>query len=123
MLALTAAVLVFCGRPLASRLRPVQENVRAAIAMKVAIEVDLGAEGEPRGTSRLLFEPRLDRSSFVVLDLRVPLGMLIEETDEGDIAVTGALPGTEYSAFGQVATGDLVRAVTAYEQVVGDAPM
>ena len=33
----------------------------------------------------------------------------------------GALPG--YGAIGQVEEGDLVRAVTAFASVVGDAPM
>ena len=35
--------------------------------------------------------------------------------------MTGALPG--YSAFEQVEQGDLLRAVTAYAAVAGDAPM
>ena len=90
---------------------------------KVAIEVDLGADGEPKGRSRLVFAPHRDRTTFVLLNLRVPLGMVIEETDEGLIEITGALPGTEYSAYDEVQPGDLVRAVTAYRDVVGDAAM
>ena len=35
--------------------------------------------------------------------------------------MTGALPG--YSAFEKVEQGDLLRAVTAYAAVAGDAPM
>ena len=82
-----------------------------AAASKVAIDVDLGANGEPKGTSRLFFKPLLPRSEFVLLNLRVPLGLLIEEQalepaagaaasgTGGTIGVTGALPG--FSAFGQ----------------------
>lgn len=114
---------------------------------KVTVDVDLGANGEPKGEQRLFFKPLLPRSEFVLLELRVPLGLLIEEQqlsspqqlllDElasggsapagaagggaGTILVTGALPG--YSAFNQVEKGDLLRAVTAYAAVAGDAPM
>ena len=34
---------------------------------------------------------------------------------------TGARPG--YGAFGRVQEGDIIRAVTAYSEVIGDAPM
>eukprot|EP00908_Phaeocystis_cordata_P017937 Transcript_29307.p1 GENE.Transcript_29307~~Transcript_29307.p1 ORF type:complete len:247 (-),score=79.18 Transcript_29307:347-1036(-) len=95
---------------------------------KIAIDVDLGSNGEPKGVSRLFFKPLLPRSEFVLLNLRVPLGLLIEEeaspgtvSKAGTIRVTGALPG--YSSFGQVEEGDLLRAVTAYAAVAGDAPM
>ena len=118
---------------------------------KVTVDVDLGPNGEPKGEQRLFFKPLLPRSEFVQLDLRVPLGLVIEERqlsspqqqliDElaaggsggptpagaaaggsvGTIEVTGALPG--YSAFEQVEQGDLLRAVTAYAAVAGDAPM
>ena len=114
---------------------------------KVMVDVDLGPNGEPKGEQRLFFKPLLPRSEFVLLELRVPLGLLIEEQqlsspqqlllDElasggsapagaagggaGTILVTGALPG--YSAFNQVEKGDLLRAVTAYAAVAGDAPM
>ena len=118
---------------------------------KVTIDVDLGPNGEPKGEQRLFFKPLLPRSEFVQLDLRVPLGLVIEERqlsspqqqliDElaaggsggptpagaaaggsvGTIEVTGALPG--YSAFEKVEQGDLLRAVTAYAAVAGDAPM
>ena len=90
---------------------------------QVAVEVDLGEGGEPKGISRLLFKPLLPRSEFLQVELRVPLGCLIEERENrgGTIAVTGALPG--YSAFGVVEEGDLVRALTAYAMVAGDAPM
>jgi len=88
---------------------------------KVAVEVDLGADGEPKGVSRLTFTPKLRRSQLLQVDLRVPLGMVIEETDRGDIIVTGALPG--YSAIKQVESGDLIRAVTAYREVLTGAPM
>ena len=56
---------------------------------RVSIEVDLGKDGEPAGTSRLNFTPQLERSDFLLLNLRVPLGMLIEETDDGAIVVDG----------------------------------
>ena len=118
---------------------------------KVTVDVDLGPNGEPKGEQRLFFKPLLPRSEFVQLDLRVPLGLVIEERqlsspqqqliDElaaggsggptpagaaaggsvGTIEVTGALPG--YSAFEKVEQGDLLRAVTAYAAVAGDAPM
>lgn len=89
---------------------------------KVALQVDLGDDGEPKGTCRLLFNPLLARSELLVLDdLRVPLGMVIEEMDDGTIVAKGALPG--YSANGFVEDGDLIRAVTAYRKVVADAPM
>jgi len=94
----------------------------ADLSRRVALEVDLGVDGEPKGTCRLIFTPLLERSNLIVLDeLRVPLGMLIEEADDGRIVVTGALPG--YSAIGRIEPGDLIRAVTAYRGVVADAPM
>ena len=77
---------------------------------RVAIEVDLGKDGEPAGVSRLNFIPQLDRSDFLLLNLRVPLGMLIEETDDGAILVTGAMPG--YSSDGAVESGDVCAAVS-----------
>ena len=90
-------------------------------AGKVAVEIDLGEDGEPKGVSRLTFTPKLRRSQLLQVDLRVPLGMVIEETKDGDILVTGALPG--YSAIKQVEPGDLIRAVTAYREVLTGAPM
>ena len=87
----------------------------------VSLEVDLGKNGEPAGRSRLQFTPLLERSEFILVNLRVPLGMLIEETDEGTIVVDGAMPG--YSSDGQVEPGDIIRAVTAYRQVLAGAPM
>ena len=87
----------------------------------VAISVDLGKDGEPSGVSRLLFKPKLARSELLLLNLRFPLGLVIEETDEGDIVINGALPG--YGANGQVEVGDTIRAVTAYREVVAGAPM
>lgn len=92
---------------------------RPALA-KAAVEVDLGPDGEPAGVCRLLFSPLLERSTLSTLDLRVPLGLRIEETG-GRIVVQGALPG--YSADGHVEPGDVLRAVTAYREVVAGAPM
>ena len=87
-----------------------------------AVTVDLGPDGEPKGRSQLKFRPMLDRSDLILIDeLRVPLGMVIEEADDGSIVVQGALPG--YSANGVVEPGDLIRAVTAYREVIADAPM
>lgn len=94
---------------------------RLALRDKLAVEVDLGAEGEPKGVSRLSFVPTMARSRLVVVDLRVPLGMLIEERDDGRIEVTGALPG--YSAIKEVRQGDVLRAVTGYRMVMAGAPM
>lgn len=85
-------------------------------AERFGVDVDLGKEGEPPGVSRLLFQPLLARSDLLQLQLRVPLGLVIEER-RGDgggattIAVTGCLPG--YSAISQVEVGDLVRGATA----------
>lgn len=99
----------------------------AAGGGRVVVEVDLGKEGEPAGVQRLTFTPKMSRSNFILLDLKVPLGMLIEETDDGDILVDGAMPG--YSAAGAmgepdlVLPGDIVRAVTAYRQILAGAPM
>ena len=87
----------------------------------MVVDIDLGENGEPAGVSRISFKPLLPRSDFILLELRVPLGLLIEESDDARIVVTDALPG--YSAIKQVEKGDLVRAVTAYAQVAGSAPM
>ena len=46
---------------------------------KVMVDVDLGPNGEPKGEQRLFFKALLPRSEFVLLDLRVPLGLIIEE--------------------------------------------
>ena len=83
-------------------------TARMPISDRVGIDVDLGDDGEPRGITRLYFKPRLPRSELIRLQLRVPLGLVIEEDEtNGDIVVTGALPG--YSSFGQVEPGDLLR--------------
>ena len=101
--------------------------VAAMASERVVLEVDLGKAGEPAGRQRLTFQPKLARSDFILLDLKVPLGMLIEETEGGDIVVEGALPG--YSSAGGdgepdlVQPGDLIRAVTAYRKVLAGAPM
>lgn len=97
-------------------------TARMPISDRVGIDVDLGDDGEPRGITRLYFKPRLPRSELIRLQLRVPLGLVIEEDEtNGDIVVTGALPG--YSSFGQVEPGDLLRALTCYAEVVAGAPM
>ena len=88
---------------------------------KFAIDVDLGDDGEPPGICRLLFKPLLPRSELLQLQLRVPLGLLIEESSASTIVVTGALP--EFSAISQVEPGDLVRGITAYREVISGAPM
>ena len=88
------------GRPLqlhASAPRRAPPPVARA-GSRVTVEVDLGREGEPAGLQKLSFSPKLDRSDFVLLELALPLGMLIEETAGGDIVVNGAMPG--YSAAG-----------------------
>ena len=104
--------------------RPWRQRSSAIVCQqsgRVALSVDLGKDGEPAGVSRLLFTPKLERSDLLVLNLRVPLGLVIEETDEGEIVCNGALPG--YGANGQVEVGDLIRAVTAYREIVAGAPM
>ena len=93
---------------------------------QVGVDIDLGTDGEPKGVSRIYLKPLLPRSEFLLLELRVPLGLLIEESEGVDgapstIQVTGALP--EFSAIKQVEVGDLVRAVSGYSMVAGDAPM
>lgn len=96
--------------------------VRAPIVDKVCVEVDLGDDGEPKGLTRLFFRRLLPRSELLQLQLRVPLGLLIEENEEtGHIVVTGALPG--YGALGQVEAGDVIRALSCYAEVVSGAPM
>lgn len=96
--------------------------VRAPIVDKVCVEVDLGDDGEPKGLTRLFFRRLLPRSELLQLQLRVPLGLLIEENEEtGHIVVTGALPG--YGALGQVEVGDVIRALSCYAEVVSGAPM
>lgn len=90
------------------------------------LTVDLGKDGEPKGQTSVVFKPLMSRSVFVQVDLRVPLGLVIEETEQdhpypGRVMVTGALPG--YSAIGQVEVGDYVRGLTAYRQVMTGAPM
>ena len=87
---------------------------------KVAIDIDLGPNGQPKGLSRILFKPLLNSSEFLVVNLTAPLGLVIEERNSVIVA-TGALPG--YGAFGRVQEGDIIRAVTAYSEVIGDAPM
>ena len=98
----------------------------AAVGKKVRLTVDLGKDGEPKGETSVVFTPLLPRSVFVQVDLRVPLGMVIEETEKDDpypgrVIVTGALPG--YSANGKVLAGDFVRGVTAYRTIMAGAPM
>lgn len=100
---------------------PAPRRALARGASKVAVTVDLGPTGEPKGAQRLTFKPLLPRSVFVQLELRVPLGLVIEETEAGTIVVTGALPG--YASAGQVEVGDQLRALTAYREVIGGAPM
>ena len=91
---------------------------------RVQLTVDLGRNGEPAGPSNVVFTPILPRSTFLQLDLKVPLGMNIEVGEEddlypGSVRVTGALPG--YSAAGEdgVQAGDFIRGVTAYRSVMG----
>jgi hypothetical protein len=98
----------------------------AAAGAKVRLTLDLGKDGEPKGETSVVFTPLLSRSVFVQVDLRVPLGMVIEETEKDDpfpgrVIVTGALPG--YSANGKVLAGDFVRGVTAYRTIMTGAPM
>lgn len=85
--------------------------------------VDLGKDGAPPGRNRIFLRPSVPRSELHVLQLRVPLGLLIEETTDhgGAVVVSGALPG--FSALGAVEVGDVVRGVTAYAPVLAGAPM
>ena len=87
---------------------------------QVALNIDLGLDGEPKGITRIFFKPQLARSELSVVECRVPLGLLIEQRNN-TIVVTGALPG--YSAIHQAFPGDILRAVTAYAEVVSGAPM
>ena len=63
---------------------------------KLAVEVDLGVEGEPKGPTRLNFAPLLPRSRLMLAELRVPLGMVGLRTrptqDCGASALLGSLP-------------------------------
>lgn len=95
------------------------------------IEVDLGPEGDPKGLTSIKLDPLLKRSKFLVVQLGLPLGMLIEVEDDGAgsaagnwyqktrVVITDALPG--YSAHGTVQKGDLLRAMTAYRVVKAQA--
>ena len=60
---------------------------------KVAIAIDLGPDGEPAGVQQIVFTPLNASGELFSVDLRVPLGLVIEEDDEGRIVATGALPG------------------------------
>lgn len=123
-LAARAATAVDDNRPLAPPPPPPPEEVE-----KVAVEVDLGAGGEPAGVSTLSFRPLLARSDVFVLNVPVPLGLLIEECalnstgarTKTSIRVTGTLPG--YGAHNLLQPDDLVLGVTAYAEVVAGASM
>ena len=88
---------------------------------KVAIAIDLGPDGEPAGVQQIVFTPLNASGELFSVDLRVPLGLVIEEDDEGRIVATGALPG--YGAYPTVQPGDILRAVSAYKEVITGAPM
>ena len=45
----------------------------------VAVDVDLGENGEPKGVTRINFKPLLPRSEFLLIEPTPPLGLLIEE--------------------------------------------
>lgn len=120
-LAAAASAAVATARSLVADEPPPDPPPRLAEDDSVFVTVDLGDGGEPPGPVRLLLKPLLERSDFVQISLRTPLGLLIEQRDDGTIVVGGALPG--YSAIGQAETGDLLRAVTAYSEVVAGAPM
>jgi hypothetical protein len=121
MVVAALALLLSPLRPIHPRPTSRTRSIACCNDEKVVVNVDLGAEGEPKGECRLLFRPLLSRSEFLLFDLRVPLGLLIEETDSNGILVTGALPG--FSAIGHAQAGDLLRAVTAYRPVIAGAPM
>lgn len=120
-LGIAAASAVAAAWSLVADEPPPPPPPRRAPSDKVAVTVDLGADGEPAGPATLFLRPVLPRSDIVQLELRTPLGLLIEETDDGTIVVGGALPG--FSAIGRVEPGDILRAVTAYATVVAGAPM
>mmetsp|Transcript_2625 Transcript_2625/g.5544 ORF Transcript_2625/g.5544 Transcript_2625/m.5544 type:complete len:231 (+) Transcript_2625:396-1088(+) len=94
----------------------------------LTIDIDLGDDGEPKGRTPIKFTPVLPRSEIFQVDLRLPLGMLIEVEEDGSGSVAGmwyqktrvvvadALPG--FSAHGNVKKGDILRAVTAYRTVI-----
>lgn len=105
----------FCGAP------PWQRHV-AAICLEsearrpaISLDIDLGPDGEPRGVSRINFNPLLPESEIFSLQLGLPLGMLIEVLEDGGGSVAGswyqktrvvvqdALPG--YSAYRIVRKG------------------
>ncbi|KAL1510572.1 hypothetical protein AB1Y20_006873 [Prymnesium parvum] len=92
------------------------------------LEIDLGPSGEPAGKVQLKLAPLLQDSEFLQLELRLPLGMVIDVREDGGgsvagrwyqktrVVVTDALPG--YSSYGAVKQGDLLRAITAYRTVL-----
>ena len=101
---------------------------RMAASSAIAIEIDLGPEGEPVGKTTVKITPKLQNSEMIQMDLGLPLGLLISVQEDGGGSVAGmwyqktrgvvddALPG--YSAHGAVRKGDLLRAVTGYRSVV-----
>ena len=128
LVVLTAASLLAVGAGWAAAQPDALDDLppsppRFTASETIGLEVDLGSDGEPAGPQAMYLKRLLPRSELLVVPLRVPLGLLIEESAShgGTVEVTGALPG--FSALGHVEAGDLVRGVTAYRQVIAGAPM
>lgn len=99
----------------------VLDSQTAARKEKVAMFVDLGDDGEPKGKNRMLFKPNFERSEFIMVDLQLPLGIVIQVMPNGNTLVQGAYPG--FRGFNTVQPGDLIRGLTGYRETVGGAPM
>ena len=74
-----AAAEVGLGADDAAALRLPDQQLQPQPPRSVAVDVDLGENGEPKGVTRINFKPLLPRSEFLLIEPTPPLGLLIEE--------------------------------------------
>ena len=74
-----AAAEVGLGADDAAALRLPDQQAQPQPPRSVAVDVDLGENGEPKGVTRINFKPLLPRSEFLLIEPTPPLGLLIEE--------------------------------------------
>ena len=77
--AAAAAAEVGLGADDAAALRLPDQQAQPQPPRSVAVDVDLGENGEPKGVTRINFKPLLPRSEFLLIEPTPPLGLLIEE--------------------------------------------
>ena len=77
-----AAAEVGLGADDAAALRLPDQQAQQQPPRSVAVDVDLGENGEPKGVTRINFKPLLPRSEFLLIEPTPPLGLLIEEGKE-----------------------------------------